>query len=606
MNKLNHIEELTFHLYDNIKRFQINVDESLAITLALIYVIYVKQEHFISAIEPKSKNKAKNYDNAIDWITDDINNDFNASFITQKTSEYIINNIRQYDIYYKVQRSIIKSAIEKLVDEKAQLLQTSNKKTASFTQKVITEVANKLVKNGNYIDLAVGTGSLLKDFNGDLYGIDVNPKMVIIARVYLFFCGKYKKLVNRHWEANITQADTIEDYISYKNDKNSIIIFDPPMGDIRQVPEEWYNNIKFNEILKAKKQNIKLPSEVLFLLSFLINSQKEDYFIGLFPESILTRNNKEYSNLKQYLIPNSLLAVIKVPTGHLLLIGKNSENLFEKYPKIPVLNISSELNSKQLEYITDSIANQNHDYEGFYNILLGEPGSVYRQIGIENYNKDFSQMFAYKIYERAEASILNELQIPQIISYEEKTKTNPKEIFDLIKENENKIQAAFNFINNIMGEFDSDDFVEEKEEPQWFDGTKTELESALKYFWIKRFDKYYYDALQMAEFDYKDVYNEQILGYLKCINKFKRLSTGDKENVINIYFKKEDEAQNLEINQFFNILKPENFDNTISDLLKMTDPIVQDVYENHCKYCIADLPEEETLSKSHVPLAVVT
>ena len=42
--KNNNIEELTFHLYDNIKRFQINVDESLAITLALIYVIYVKQE----------------------------------------------------------------------------------------------------------------------------------------------------------------------------------------------------------------------------------------------------------------------------------------------------------------------------------------------------------------------------------------------------------------------------------------------------------------------------------------------------------------------------------------------------------------------------------
>jgi len=325
----------------------------------------------------------------------------------------------------------------------------------------------------------------------------------------------------------------------------------------------------------------------------LLNSQREDYFIGLFPESILTRNNKEYSNLKQYLLQNSLLAVIKVQTGHLLLIGKNSENLYEKHPKIPVLNINRELNSKQLEYITESIVKQNYDYEEFYNILPDEPGSVYRQIGIENYNKDFSQMFAYKIYDRTEASILNELQIPQIVSYEEKIRTNPKEIFELIKENENKIQTAFNFINNIMNEFDSDDFIEEKEKPQWFDETKTELESALKYFWTKRFDKYYFDALQMAEFEYKNLYNKEILDYLKCLNKFKRLSLG-KENVINIDFAEESKAEKLEVNQFFNILKPENFDKTISDLLKMTDSIVQDVYENHCKYCIADLPEEET------------
>ena len=44
MNKLNYIEELTFHLYDNIKRFQINVDESLAVTLIFIYNCYTKQQ----------------------------------------------------------------------------------------------------------------------------------------------------------------------------------------------------------------------------------------------------------------------------------------------------------------------------------------------------------------------------------------------------------------------------------------------------------------------------------------------------------------------------------------------------------------------------------
>ena len=44
MKKNNKIEELTFQLYDNIKRFQINVDETLAITLILIYTIYARNE----------------------------------------------------------------------------------------------------------------------------------------------------------------------------------------------------------------------------------------------------------------------------------------------------------------------------------------------------------------------------------------------------------------------------------------------------------------------------------------------------------------------------------------------------------------------------------
>ena len=60
-------------------------------------------------------------------------------------------------------------------------------------------------------------------------------------------------------------------------------------------------------ILESKKP-VKLQSELLFLLSFLINADNNDYFIGLFPENILTKNNKDYISIRKYLVKNSLIA----------------------------------------------------------------------------------------------------------------------------------------------------------------------------------------------------------------------------------------------------------------------------------------------------------
>ena len=606
MNKLNYIVELTFYLYDNIKRFQINVDESLAITLALIYVIYVKQEQFISAVEPKSENKVKNYNKAIDWITDDINNDFNASFITQKTSEYIITNIRQYDVYYKISRNEIKNAIEKLIDEKSQLLQTSNRKTASFTQKIITGIANKLVDNGNYIDLAIGTGSLLKDFDGDLYGIDVNPKMVIIARVYLFFCGKYKKLVNNHWEANITQADTIDDYISYKKDCNNIIIFDPPMGDYRKYPkfEEWQQT----NILGSKKP-IKLQSELLFLLSFLINADDDDYFIGLFPENILTKNNKDYISIRKYLIGNSLIAVIKILESHVLLIGKKKLNV-HKYKEIPVVRIQSILNETQLDFVSSEIIKgENFDFDKYLSIKPSNFGTIIKEYdSIESYNKDFKSITRV-VYNRKDFKDNYIINLPPQISYEDIYKNQIKSPIELLKSLQEKENAIKTLMQNLSGNITNTEFysknTEEYKESLWFkkydEKQDPELINALNYFYKMGYQLDSNNINDYQDFQIRENINADSYTNLKFLYKDGRVKV--LKNKVKIYFGEDEnlKIKKIDFNEFYKSFEPLQ-DSKVSKILAMvtTDNNIKLIFEDLCKYHMLDQNEDKTLLKRKV------
>lgn len=600
--KNNYIEELTFHLYDNIKRFQINVDESLAITLALIYVIYVKQENFISAVELKSNDRIKNYNHGIDWITDDINNDFNATFITQKVSEYIINNIRQYDIYYKVQRSIIKDAIEKLINEKSLLLQSSNRKTAAFTQKIITSIAQKVVNKGNYVDLAVGTGSLLKDLEGNLLGIDVNPKMVIIARIYLFFCGKYEKLSNNHWEANITQKDAIDDFAEYKENEN-IVIFDPPMGDFRLYPkfEKWQNT----KILEKKP--LKLQSELLFLLSFLINAKDNDYFIGLFPENILTKNNKEYNSIRKYSIENSLIAVIKVLGPHVLLIGKKKLEQNE-YPEIPVIRIQTNLNEKQLDFISSEIIKgKNFNFDKYLSILPDNTDSnVNEYDNIESYNGDFKSI-TRAIYNRNDLLKNNYIiNLPLEENYEIKYNKieSPKVLLNLIQEKEDKIKGLMQNITESIGNinFNIDNTPEEPKAPLWFEEynekNDPELINALNYFYKMgyRLDTKNIDAYQ--DFQIRENINADSYKNLKILYKDGRASL--LKTKAKIYFGNDEKFKykNVDLKEFYNVFNPMN-EPKIKTMIQMIemDSNVKTIFEDLCRYYMLDQDEEITLLK---------
>ena len=302
---MNVIEKKTFELYDEIKRFQSNIDESLAVTLIFIYNCYTKQQ--IYALNNEDKGQfAENLKITPEWYKDEITNDVGAEFIATKTAEYLADIYPQYSQEYsKFSKKEIKNVLKNLINNKSELLQSSSRKTNTNTKQLISSIAKNLPYK-NYIDLAIGTGSLLDDLNGKLYGIDVNPKLVVVAKIYLFFCEKEIDFDSFQMDSNIRIGDAITEYPMSK--ANNIVLFDPPMGDYRKYPqlEEWQKT----NILESKKP-VKLQSELLFLLSFLINADNNDYFIGLFPENILTKNNKDYISIRKYLVKNSLIAVIK-------------------------------------------------------------------------------------------------------------------------------------------------------------------------------------------------------------------------------------------------------------------------------------------------------
>lgn len=581
----NKVNNLIFKLFDDVKRFQNNIDESLAITLGLVYLIYTDKESFISGSGMNYENNSYPYTDVLEFYFDNIRNRMELQFVNEQLEEYLVQNIKSYEEFATFSKIDIKNAIEKLLLEKCRMLQASSRQTDGFTQKIITKIAKLLNSKGPYIDLAVGTGSLLKDFDGEVWGDDINPKMVVIARCYLYFYLKdvtYEDLKNA-----IRLQDNVETF-DYSEYKNAVILFDPPMGDFRLYPkgEKWQNT----EILHNNKP-VKLQSEILFLMNFLINAKNNDYFIGLFPENILTKNNKDYNSIRKYLIENSLIAIISVLTGHVLLIGKKKLDV-KKYPEIPVIRIQTKLNEKQLDFIlSEIIKGKNFDFEKHL-----EMGSDKDFIGITRvvYNRqDFKKNY-----------IIN---LPSKISSEDSYKhhiKSPKELLSTIQEQEDKIKFLIQNLSAKIAniEFDSDNIKKEKPEPLWFEQydekQDPELIKALYYFY-----KMGYHLTPVNINDYQDFqirenisadsyFNLKILyedGRVKLLKTKAKIFFGNNEKL---------KFTNMDLNEFYKAFDPTN-DIEIKNIMQMlqNDNNVKTIFEDLCRYWMLDQNEDNTLLK---------
>ena len=165
----NKANNLIFKLFDDVKRFQNNIDESLAITLGLVYLIYTDKESFLTASGMHDPNNTYPYIDVVDFYMDNIRNRMDLKFANEQLERYLVNNIKSYEEFATFSKIDIKNAIENLLQDKSPMLQASSRQTDSFTQRVITQIAKLLNSKGPYIDLAVGTGSLLKDFDGEVW-----------------------------------------------------------------------------------------------------------------------------------------------------------------------------------------------------------------------------------------------------------------------------------------------------------------------------------------------------------------------------------------------------------------------------------------------------
>ena len=569
------------NLYNDIKRLQVNVDDSLAVTLSFIYNCYTIKILYASN-EDKGQH-AEELKKTPDWYKDSFHNEVGCDFITNNTAEFLANKYIEVKQYISnVPKEIIKRSIEKLIEQNSQFLQPSSQKTSTSTEKIIRTIAKKLpVKI--YMDIAIGTGSLLTNLDGEIYGSDINPRMAIIAKIYLYFCDKNIHLGehNEDYE-NIQIDDSIENYIQYNKKEPAVVIFDPPMGDYRKYPqiEEWQQT----SVLESKKL-VKLQSELLFLLSFLINAENDDYFIGLFPENILTKNNKDYNSIRKYLIENSLIAVIKVLEPHVLLIGKKKLNT-DKYKEIPVIRIQSILSEEQLDFISSEL-------------IKGE------DFDFESDNKDFRNITRV-VYNRKDFKDNYIINLPLKISYEDTYKNqikSPKELLNSLQEKENTIKSLMqNLSENIANtELYSED-AKENRELLWFEKydekQDPELINALNYFYRIGYQLNSSNINDYHDFQIRENINADSYNNLKILYKDGRVKL--LKNKAKIYFDKNEKLKikKIDLSEFYKSFEPLQAPN-VSKILDMVaaDNNIRLVFEDLCKYYMLDQNEDDTLLK---------
>ena len=593
----NKANNLIFKLFDDVKRFQNNIDESLAITLGLVYLIYTDKESFLTASGMHDPNNTYPYIDVVDFYMDNIRNRMDLKFANEQLERYLVNNIKSYEEFATFSKIDIKNAIENLLQDKCPMLQASSRQTDSFTQRVITQIAKLLNSKGPYIDLAVGTGSLLKDFDGEVWGDDINPKMVVIARCYLYFYLNdvtYESLIN-----DIRLQDSIETF-NYTGYKNAVILFDPPMGDFRLYPkdERWQNTEIFN------KKPVKLQSEILFLMNFLVNAKNNDYFIGLFPENILNKNSYEYNNIRKYLIEHSLICVIRVLTGHVLLIGQKKLDI-KKYPDISVIRIQQLLNSEQLDFIVkEIIKGKDINFTPYFSIKPSDFGTIIKNYdSIENYNKDFRSI-TYAIYKRNDLLKNNfAINLPEKLTYEDLHKNNKETLQELLKkinDNEEEIKIKIQQINDTVSQIQSKEETQYKFEP-WFSNNITDkINNVLSYF----YSKYYLDLLtednieSWFDFQIRDNVTPEKFTNLKILFESRRVKL--LKNKVKIYFGENKENLQKDINwmEFYNLFDPLK-DKDLKCIFELTnnDKNIKLIFENLCQYWMLDQNEDNTLLK---------
>ena len=590
----NKANNLIFNLFEDVKRFQNNIDESLAITLGLIYLIYTDKESFITTSGMYDKDNTYPYIDVLDFYFDNLRNRMELQFVNEQLEEYLVYNIKSYNEFATFSKVDIKNAIENLLHDKCPMLQASSRQTDSFTQKIITKIAKLLNSKGPYIDLAIGTGSLLKDFYGEVWGDDINPKMVIIARCYLYF--HLENVTYEDLKNDIRLQDSIETF-DYSEYKNAVILFDPPMGDFRLYPkdEKWQNT----EIIHYNKP-VKLQSEILFLMSFLINANSNDYFIGLFPENILNKNNKDYNSVRKYLIENSLIAVIKVLTGHILLIGKKKLDV-KKYPEIPVIWMQTDFKEKQLDSIlAEIIKGKNFNFEKHLEIGVDKD---FRSITRVVYNrKDFENNYIINLPSKITSEDSGNIKIK-----------SPKELLSSLQEKEDKIKFLIQNLSEKIAniEFDSDKTEDGESRPLWFEEynekNDPELINALKYF------KMDYRLTPNNINNYQDLqirkgisadsyYNLKILYKNNRVKLFK--------NKAKIYFgeNKENLQKDINLQEFYNLFNPLK-DKELKSIFELinNDENIKLIFEDLCQYWMLNKDEEKTyLKQNKYPLKEFT
>lgn len=221
--------------------------------------------------------------------------------------------------------------------------------TNSSAKEIITNFANAILDSDTekfIIEPAIGTASLLLNINyNKILGFDINERLVTFARNLLELSNKDNEKIRPNNSLNkaLTIKDLTNISVNFKTKTDSsnqevndidedniwnnkgLFIFDPPIGNKMQ--KSSLLKSKTTDILKNSTENYVL-SEVNFLLNFLAFAQNDSYCLCKMPSSFLHSRQKDLDALREYIITNNLLAVIKDTDNFIILfLQKKNESL---------------------------------------------------------------------------------------------------------------------------------------------------------------------------------------------------------------------------------------------------------------------------------------
>ena len=261
-----------------------------------------------------------------------------------------------YDYWSKVLDSLILRWGDKAPAEK--------KRTDPTASVIMQEFAYQLKGIGNnelnFIDPAIGTGSLLKGLIGNIIGQDIDFRLRSVAEANLSLKNTY--------DVKISTGDSLD----INNDifkQKGIFIFDPPFGKKQKKPSSW-EGLETNQILGTETRE-NSNTEIIFLVNFLLFAEEGSYFVCKMPENFLTIRDKEIDVLRKYLIEKNLLCVVKNPEDSFVtLVGTKSNEL---KPFIVLVRLNSKLvKDNRIEEIANHIIEESNtdDMVGFLEKII--------------------------------------------------------------------------------------------------------------------------------------------------------------------------------------------------------------------------------------------
>lgn len=270
----------------------------------------------------------------------------------------------------QLDKNSYKKALIQILEKWSKQAEKSLLPTNKSAQEIITNFANAILDSDTekfIIEPAIGTASLLLNINyNKILGFDINERLVTFARNLLELSNKDNEKIRPNNSLNkaLTIKDLTNVSVNFKTKTDSsnqevndidedniwnnkgLFIFDPPIGNKMQ--KSSLLKSKTTDILKNSTENYVL-SEVNFLLNFLAFAQNDSYCLCKMSSSFLHSRQKDLDALREYIITNNLLAVIKDADNFIILfLQKNNESLMD----FPLYTINYDSDS-----IADSIKN---------------------------------------------------------------------------------------------------------------------------------------------------------------------------------------------------------------------------------------------------------